>query len=66
MMEQEVKKFPCEEGCYKVEDLQRILSVSRPTVYEILKTREFAWKVFGNKYRIPKATFNEWLLKNQA
>ncbi len=62
----EENRFRCEEGCYTVDDLKTILSVSRPTVYELLKKKEFAWKNLGRcGYRIPKATFDEWLMTKQ-
>lgn len=51
-----------ERRCYTVEDLQRILSVSRPTVYQLLKRKEFRWfQIGGGKYRISKNSFDEWL-----
>ena len=48
--------------CYTVEDLQAILGVSRPTVYNLLKRNEFRWfQIGGGKYRISKKSFDEWL-----
>lgn len=48
--------------CYTVEDLQKILCVSRPTVYNLLKKNEFRWlQIGGGKYRIPKKSFDDWL-----
>lgn len=35
--------------------------ISRPTVYELLKKNEFRWIQIGNKYRISKKSFDEWL-----
>ena len=49
--------------CYTVEDLQNILCVSRPTVYELLKRNEFRWIQIGTKYRISKKSFDDWLDK---
>ena len=43
-----------ENRCYTVKDLQEILEISRPTVYELLKKREFSWVLIGRKYRISK------------
>ena len=43
-----------ENRCYTVKDLQKILEISRPTVYELLKKREFSWVLIGGKYRISK------------
>lgn len=31
------------------------------TVYELLKKNEFRWIQIGNKYRISKKSFDEWL-----
>ena len=50
-----------ENRCYTVKDLQEILEISRPTVYELLKKREFSWVLIGGKYRISKKSFDEWL-----
>lgn len=50
-----------EKRCYTVKELQKILSFSRPTVYELLKKREFRWVQIGTQYRISKKSFDEWL-----
>ena len=51
-----------QKRCYTVEDLQTILCVSRPTVYNLLKKNEFRWfQIGGGKYRIPKKSFDDWL-----
>ena len=55
-----------EKRCYTVEELQTILSVSRPTVYSLLKRNEFRWfQIGGGKYRISKKSFDEWLDNQQ-
>lgn len=46
-----------------VKELQEILGISRPTVYELLKRNEFRWIQVGTKYRISKKSFDEWLDK---
>ena len=44
--------------------IQEILDVSRPTVYAILKKKEFQWiQLDGGKYRISKKSFGDWLDK---
>ena len=53
-----------EKRCYTVKDLQEILGISRPTVYELLKRDEFRWVQIGTKYRISKKSFDEWLDQN--
>ena len=50
-----------ENRCYTVKDLQEILEISRPTVYELLKKREFSLVLIGGKYRISKKSFDLWL-----
>lgn len=53
-----------EARCYTVEDLQNILCVSRPTVYSLLKKKEFRWfQIGGGKYRISRKSFDAWLDK---
>ena len=55
-----------ERRCYTVEDLQSILGVSRPPVYNLLKRNEFRWfQIGGGKYRISKKSFDEWLDSQQ-
>ena len=50
-----------EKRCYTVKDLQDILEVSRPSVYDLLKKNEFRWILVGGKYRISKKSFDAWL-----
>ena len=50
-----------EKRCYTVKELQEILGISRPTVYELLKRHEFRWIQVGKNYRISKKSFDEWL-----
>lgn len=47
--------------CYTVKEVQDMLGISRPTVYELLKKNEFRWLQIGNKYRISKRSFDAWL-----
>ena len=53
----------CHHGCYTVKEIQDILGISRPTVYELLKKNEFRWIQIGTKYRISKKSFDGWLDK---
>lgn len=50
-----------DKRCYTVKELQMILGISRPTVYDLLKRNEFRWIQIGTKYRISKKSFDEWL-----
>ena len=55
------KEIP-ETRCYTVPDLQVILHISRGSVYELLRRKEFKWFQIGNgRYRISKKSFDEWL-----
>lgn len=47
--------------CYSVGDLQEMLGISKPAVYELLKRREFHWVMIGGRYKISKRSFDEWL-----
>ncbi len=49
-----------EKRCYTVKEVQEMLGISRPTVYELLKKNEFRWIQIGNKY-LSKKSFDEWL-----
>ena len=50
-----------EKRCYTVKELEEILGVSRPSVYELLKKHEFHWVLIAGKYRISKQSFDAWL-----
>ena len=39
-----------EKRCYKVKELQEIMGLSRASIYELLKCKEFQWVVVGGKY----------------
>ena len=53
-----------EKRCYTVKELQEILGVSRPTVYNLLKKNEFRCiQLDVGKYRISKKSFDDWLDK---
>ncbi len=48
--------------CYTVEELQVILEVSRPTVYNLIRQNLFrSFQVAGGKWRVSKRSFDEWL-----
>jgi len=49
-----------EKKCYSVKELQEILMVSRPTIYNLLKKKEFKWGRCKGKYWISKKSFDEW------
>jgi len=47
--------------CYSVKDLQDMLGVSRPTIYELLQQHKFRWIMLGRKYLIFKKSFDAWM-----
>ena len=50
-----------EKRCYTVKEIQTMLGISRPTAYDLLQEKKFRWFTIGNKYRISKNSFDEWL-----
>lgn len=53
-----------EEGrkrCYTVRDIQKILRISRPTAYELIKRNEFRTIFVGGRHLISKRSFDAWL-----
>lgn len=53
-----------EEGgtrCYTVKDIQKILCISRPTAYELIKRNEFRTIFVGGRHLISKRSFDAWL-----
>ncbi len=54
-----------EKRCYTVKELQEILGVSRPTIYNLLKKNEFRWiQLDGGKYRISKKSFADCIFRD--
>ena len=61
-MEENNTKPAQEKRCYTVEELQTILGISRGSVYELIKRKEFKWiQIGGGRYRISKKSFDSWL-----
>ena len=50
-----------EKRCYSVRDLQEMLGISKPAVYELIKRKEFHWVMIGGRYKISRRSFDEWL-----
>ena len=47
-----------------MKEIQKILDISRPTAYALLKRREFQWiRLNCGGYRISKVSFDEWFEK---
>ena len=56
-----IEKALNEKRCYTVNEVQDMLEISRPSVYELLKRNEFRWIKIGTAYRISKKSFDDWL-----
>ena len=48
-------------GCYSVADVEKILEISRQSVYRLIKRNLFDAVRLNNKYRIKKESFDNWL-----
>lgn len=52
---------------YSVAEVQQLLGISRPTVYNLIRRKEFKWITVGKKgYRISRSSFDEWLESRMA
>ena len=49
-----IEKALNDKRCYTVKEVQDMLEISRPSVYELLKRNEFRWIKIGIAYRISK------------
>ena len=49
-----------EKRCYTVQELQEILGVSRPTIYNLLKKNQMEAVIVDYWKRIPKDSFRNW------
>lgn len=49
------------KGSYSVWEVQQILGISRPTVYNLVKQNKFKSVRVGNGIRIIKSSFDAWL-----
>jgi len=47
--------------CYTVKEVMELLGISRPSVYDLLKRKEFRYVNVANKYLISKKSGNAWL-----
>ena len=46
---------------YSVEDIQRILDISRSTAYQLIRKKLFKSVKVGKQIRISKSSFDAWL-----
>ena len=50
-----------EKRCYTVQEIQEILNISRPSVYNLLKKGEFHSVFVAGRHMISKVSFDAWL-----
>lgn len=50
-----------ERRTYRVEDIAKILNISRTTAYKLVNEGHFHSVRIGNSIRISKKSFDEWL-----
>lgn len=56
-----------EKRVYTVDEVKEILGISRPAVYNLIKSNEFRTvQLNGGKYRISKRSFDNWLDKGDV
>ena len=55
------KESTQESRTYKIEDIAKILSISRTSAYSLVKEGHFHSVRIGNAIRISKKSFDEWL-----
>lgn len=53
-----------EDEVMTVEELERVLKISRTKSYELANAGEFPVKRIGRALRIPRKSFYEWFYKN--
>ena len=53
--------------CYTVDDLMEILGVGRKAIYTLIRKKAFpAIRISSVGYRIPKESFNTWMLNSNT
>lgn len=52
--------------CYKVNDLCRLLGISRPTAYELVHREDFPKVRVGRRLLIPRVGLEEWLKEQSS
>ncbi|MEL4860405.1 helix-turn-helix domain-containing protein [Pseudoflavonifractor phocaeensis] len=50
---------------YTVEDVQKLLGISRKAAYKLFKQEDFPWMMIGNAKKIIKEDFWAWLQKQK-
>lgn len=52
---------PFEKRTYTVDEIQDILSISKPSAYNLVKSGIFRYVRIGGSIRVSKKSFDEWL-----
>ena len=52
---------PFEKRTYTVEEIQNILSISKPSAYNLVKSGTFRYVRIGGSIRVSKKSFDDWL-----
>lgn len=60
-MENMIKREPIMNGTYTVQDIAKILNVSRTTGYAIIREGNFKAIRIGKIIRVSKQSFHKWL-----
>lgn len=64
-MEKTAERTSPSSLCYKVEDIMEILGVGRKAVYALIRRKEFrVIQIKGAGYRIPRESFDGWLMEH--
>lgn len=50
-----------QKGSYSIDEVAAMLSVTRQTVYKLIKQNLFEVHKINNSYRIDKISFDQWL-----
>lgn len=50
-----------QKGSYSIDEVAAMLSVTRQTVYKLIKENVFEVHKINNSYRIDKISFDRWL-----
>ncbi len=55
-----VENKPFEKRTYTVDEIQDILSISKPSAYNLVKSGLFRYVRIGGSIRVSKKSFDEW------
>lgn len=53
--------YRVEKRCYSVDEIQKILDISRSTAYALIRRKVFKSQKVGKQIRISKQSFDAWL-----